>query len=82
MPLYVELFFLATSSLLFNNEDMRIPTALQNIPDNNIHCDLYKTKRRHTQFLADLIRLEVAERHISLFLPFDDALHGGETWSY
>jgi len=75
-------FFLTTSSLLFNNEDVRIPTALQNIPGNNKNCDLYKTKRRHTQFLADLIHLEVVERHISLFLPFDDALYGGETLSY
>jgi len=40
MPLYVELFFLATSSLLFNNEDIRIPTALQNVPDNNTNCEI------------------------------------------
>jgi len=54
----------------------------QNIPDNNTNCDLYKTKGKHTQFLADLFHLEVIEMHISLFLPFDDALCGGQTWSY
>lgn len=73
--------FLANSSLLFNNEDIRI-SKLQNITDNNINSDLYKTQRRHTQFLADLNHLEVVEMHISLFLPSDDAFYGGEKWSY
>jgi len=40
-----------------------------------------KQKRSHTQILANLIHLEVVEVHISLFLPFDSALCGGETWS-
>jgi hypothetical protein len=53
----------------------------QNIPDNIMIRDLCRTKRRHTQFFAGLIHLEVVEMHISLFLPFDDAFYGGETWS-
>jgi hypothetical protein len=79
MPLYVEMFFfLANSSLLFSNEDIRIPKP-QNISDNNINCDIYKTKIRYTQFLADLNHLEVVEMHVScsflLMMLFMEAKH-------
>jgi len=47
MPLYVDLYFLAASSLLFNNEDIRIPTALQNITYTNIIRDKKKQSLAH-----------------------------------